>query len=74
VSSLASHGKTSAVAQSPVTTDIHQTFDGQLDFLAKIALYSTLFLDQVADPRGLFFGEILDLPVAVNSSLFDDTA
>jgi hypothetical protein len=72
VGPLTPDGETAAVTQSSIAADIHQTLDGQLDFFAKIALHSTFVLNQVADTSGLFFTEILDLPVAVDSNLFQD--
>jgi hypothetical protein len=53
--SLATHGETPSVPQSPVTANIHQTFDGQLDFFAKISFDPAFILNNGADASRFFF-------------------
>lgn len=54
---------------APIATDLHQTLDIQTDLFPQIAFYTTFVLDDSADFRGLFFGQVLDFGIPAYTCL-----
>jgi len=58
--------------ESPVTSDVHQTLDVQLDFLSKISFYPALILDYFPNLSGLFLGQFANPLHLVDARLLQD--
>jgi len=55
--SLTSNWKASAVSQTAIATDVHQSFDVHLDLLAKISFDSSLLVNNISDSIHFLFGQ-----------------
>jgi hypothetical protein len=65
--SLTSNWKASAVSQTAVAADVHQSFDVHLDLLAKISFDSSLLVDDISNSIYFLFGQFADSFVDVYS-------
>jgi len=72
--SLSSNRQTPSVTQAPVTSDIHETFDIELDFFPEIALNPSFILNNLADLASLFLGEVFDSGIDIHACLLTDLA
>ena len=62
------HWKTLAMAQTPVTSNIHQTLDILLNVTAQITFdLVTTAHNYGADTSDLFFSQVLDPPAGIHS-------
>ncbi len=66
---LTTDGQTPSMAQTAITSDIHQPFDIHLDFAAQGAFHFVLGSDDTADFCDLIIVEIADLLVEINLRL-----
>jgi len=69
VRALTTNRQRSAVAQSPVATDIHQSLDVHLDALPQVAFNLTLRFENRPDPAQLVLIQIPDASIEVDCSL-----
>ncbi len=58
--------KSTAMSHSPVTIDIHQSLDVELNLFPKIPLDSSLILNDFTDTSSFFFGLVLDLRIYIH--------
>jgi hypothetical protein len=56
--------------QTPVTTDIHQPFDTQLNFLTKISFDPTFVLDDLTKTTCFFLRKCVHFSVDIDAGLF----
>src|SRR5262245_34396916 len=66
---LTVHRKPAAMAQAPVTAEIHQALDIHRDVAAKIAFHDIVAIDDLADLDDLRFGQLTDAPIRWNGDL-----
>jgi hypothetical protein len=55
------------VPKSPVTADVHQTFDVHTNICAEISLDGKLPVDDFTDTVELFFGKVTDFFIEINA-------
>src|SRR5207247_445232 len=72
VGALPPHRQVAPVAHSPVGADLHEAFDVHGDVLAEVPLHPSLAVDDLGDPAGLLFGEVLHPYVGVDPRLGQD--
>lgn len=66
---LSANGQAATMTQPPVTTNVHEALDIQLNLLAKIALDHSLLIDQSADACQLILAQITDLLMNIDLRL-----
>ena len=75
LSALSSYRQTNTMTYTTVATDIHQSFDVELDYRAGFAFhFDTVIGDRTADRTHLVVGPVLYFDVVVNTSTFEDLA
>src|SRR5688572_7198555 len=72
MSPLSPNRKSPAVAQTPVATDLHETFDIHGNGFAQIAFHHSVPLNNIAHADYLVFGQILYLRTEIHASLLAD--
>jgi hypothetical protein len=58
--------------KSPITSDVHETFDVHGDLFAKVAFDSALRVDDPADLADVLLGELFHLDFRTDPRLFQD--
>jgi len=66
---LTSNRKPSAVAQTAVAADVHQSFDVHLNLLTQVALDPALLVDDGANAIDFFFGQLADASIDADARL-----
>src|SRR5690242_12389776 len=61
--SLPADRQTLAMAQAPVTSEVHQTLDVHRDFAAQVALHHVVTIDHFTNLEHLGIGELRDPPL-----------
>src|SRR5262245_4844403 len=69
---LAAHRQATAMTQSAIGADVHQTLDVHLNALAQIALNLALRFQHGANPTQIVFAQIFYPSIDVNVCLFKD--
>jgi hypothetical protein len=58
--------------QTPVTTDIHQAFDTQLNFFTKISFDATFVLDDLTKAPSFFLRKCIHFGIDIDAGLLAD--
>src|SRR5256885_9119680 len=71
---LATDGQTSAVTEAAVAADLLETLDVQRGFAAEVTFDGEAAVDDLADLRDLWLGEVAHADAAVDARLLEDVA
>ena len=60
------------MANAAIASDVHETFDVELDFAAKVTFDFVIVANDFTNFGGLVVGPVLDFDVDVNAGFFED--
>ena len=69
---LSTNGKSVTMANTAITTYVHQTFDVQLDFAAKVTFDFVVVADDFAHSRCLIVGPVFYLDVYIHTGFLEN--